>query len=106
VTLVARRSLFATIGGFDPSLKHGDDTDWFDRAERHGAVAELLPEVLVRRRLHANNRSRQWAGRSRAEYLALMRTLVGQRRAAHHAGPPGPDEVVPPGAPAPPAERA
>lgn len=82
VTLVARRALFEAIGAFDVTLKHGDDTDWFARAERHGAVSELLPDVLVRRRLHANNRSRQWAGRSRAEYLALLRTLVGQRHPA------------------------
>jgi glycosyltransferase involved in cell wall biosynthesis len=86
VTLVARRSLFETIGVFDTTLKHGDDTEWFVRAERHGAVGELLPDVLVRRRLHANNRSRQWAGRSRAEYLHLMRALVGQRRATMPAG--------------------
>jgi len=81
VTLVARRSLFEAIGVFDASLKHGDDTEWFGRVEQRGAVAELLPEVLVRRRLHANNRSRHWVARSRAEYLALMRTLVGKRRA-------------------------
>jgi glycosyltransferase involved in cell wall biosynthesis len=96
VTLVARRSLFAAIGAFDATLKHGDDTEWFARAERYGAVAELLPDVLVRRRLHANNRSRRWAGRSRTEYLALLRTVVGQRRVIPSAPGAGPDDVKSP----------
>jgi glycosyltransferase involved in cell wall biosynthesis len=100
VTLVARRALCEAIGVFDSSLQHGDDTEWFVRAEEHGAVAELLPEVLVRRRLHADNRSRHWVGRSRAEYLALMRTLVGRRRAID-ARPAGRDGLEPPTAASP-----
>lgn len=85
VTLLARRGLFDTIGGFDTALKHGDDTDWFLRAEERGAQIELLPEVLVYRRLHANNRSREWAARSRAEYLMLIKKLVERRRARERA---------------------
>jgi glycosyltransferase involved in cell wall biosynthesis len=103
VTLVARRALFDAIGAFDTALRHGDDTEWFARAERHGAVAELLPEVLVRRRLHAQNRSRRWAGRSRSEYLALMRSLVGQRHGAAGASPrdvASPEAVTPHSEPA------
>jgi glycosyltransferase involved in cell wall biosynthesis len=82
VTLLARRSVFEAIGVFDTSLKHGDDTDWFLRAESHGIPLEIVPEVLVRRRLHANNRSRRWATRSREEYLMMMKALVDRRRAA------------------------
>ena len=85
VTLLARRKLFDTIGVFDTTLKHGDDTDWFLRAEDQGAQIELLPEVLVYRRLHANNRSREWAARSRAEYLMLIKKLVERRRARRQA---------------------
>jgi glycosyltransferase involved in cell wall biosynthesis len=81
VTLLARRALFEAIGGFDTTLQHGDDTDWFIRAERHGALLEVLPEVLVFRRLHADNRSRKWAARSREEYLRLMKQFVDARRA-------------------------
>jgi glycosyltransferase involved in cell wall biosynthesis len=104
VALLARRSLFEAIGVFDASLKHGDDTEWFFRAEQAGAAGELLPEVLVRRRLHANNRSRHWVGRSRAEYLALMRTLVGRRRASNARPSPTRDGLESPTAASPRSE--
>lgn len=85
VTLLARRPVFDTIGMFDTSLKHGDITDWFMRAEEHGAQMELLPDVLVYRRMHADNRSRTWTARSQAEYLMLIKKLVDRRRAREQA---------------------
>lgn len=81
VTLLAPRRLFDAIGVFNTALKHGDDTDWFLRAEQYGASIEVLTDVLVFRRLHANNRSRQWAGRSQQEYLRIMKTFVDAQRA-------------------------
>lgn len=56
--LLARRVLFDRVGMFNSSLRACDDTDWFLRAIDQGAVTELLPEVLVQRRLHAKNLSR------------------------------------------------
>lgn len=96
VTLLARRALFDTVGVFDTSLKHGDDTDWFLRAEEQGAQIELMPEVLVYRRLHANNRSREWAARSRAEYLLLIKKLVERRREREIAATPDRDSSTAP----------
>jgi glycosyltransferase involved in cell wall biosynthesis len=88
VTLLARRTLFDAVGLFDETLKHGDDTDWFLRARAAGAAIDVLPEVLVSRRLHAHNRSRQWAGRSQLEYLKLLKTFVdSQRRSASDLKP-------------------
>lgn len=95
VTLLARRQLFDAIGMFDTTLKHGDDTDWFMRAEDYGAEIELLPEVLVYRRLHANNRSRAWAARSQTEYLRLVKKLVERRRARAETGTTDENSVVP-----------
>jgi GT2 family glycosyltransferase len=81
VTLLAHQQAFKVIGDFDTSLNHGDDTDWFIRAAEHGYSIEAVPEVLVYRRLHASNRSRQWASRSRTEYLRLMKRFVDAQRA-------------------------
>jgi glycosyltransferase involved in cell wall biosynthesis len=80
VTLVVRRRTFERVGGFDASLKHSSDTDWFLRAEEAGAVGEMLPDVLVRRRLHGANRSLQFAGRSRDEYLHMVKAALDRRR--------------------------
>jgi len=54
-TLLARRALFAKVGGFDTSRSVGDPADWFLRAAEQGVVMELLPDVLVYRRFHKNN---------------------------------------------------
>jgi glycosyltransferase involved in cell wall biosynthesis len=82
VTMLARRALFSSIGSFDESLAHGNDRDWFLRAVEVGARKELLGEVLVLRRLHADNRSRATAPASRAEYVRILKASLDRRRAA------------------------
>jgi glycosyltransferase involved in cell wall biosynthesis len=79
-TLLAPRALFGTVGHFNIALRHADSTDWFARAIEHGAVVELLPDVLVFRRLHRTNLSRQMASASREEYLQIMKTILNRRR--------------------------
>lgn len=53
--LLARRRVFDKVGGFDASLKQGEDTDWYARTEEQGIIREVLPEVLVHRRMHSAN---------------------------------------------------
>jgi glycosyltransferase involved in cell wall biosynthesis len=79
-TLVARRALFDTVGYFNSALKHGGDTDWFMRAAEHGAVMELLQEVLVYRRLHWTNMSLSEAAASRDEYVRIIKASLDRRR--------------------------
>lgn len=80
VTLLARRRLFEAVGRLDSTLRHGDGTDWFLRAAEHGAVMELLPDVLVYRRLHAANRSRHLADDSRRTYVHIVKAALDRRR--------------------------
>ena len=82
VTMLARRELFAQLGPFDVTLKHGNDRDWFCRAAEQGAVIEMMPDVLVRRRLHDTNRSAALGDNSRAEYLRILKASLDRRRAA------------------------
>jgi len=79
-TLLARRALFDRVGQFNPALGHGDSTEWFLRAAEHGAVVELLPDVLLYRRLHQNNRSRLRASTSHDQYLQILKVSLDQRR--------------------------
>jgi len=78
--LLARHTLFETVGHFDVALRHADSTDWFLRAAEHGAVTELLPDVLVYRRIHQRNLSRRLASASRSEYLQLLKQTLDRRR--------------------------
>jgi glycosyltransferase involved in cell wall biosynthesis len=57
-TLVARKVRFDSVGHFNNGLKHGDVKEWFIRAAEQGAVMQLLPDVLLYRRLHFSNISR------------------------------------------------
>ena len=79
-TLVARRTVFDTLGLFNPALAHGDSTEWFMRAAERGAVMELLVDTLLYRRLHPTNRSRVRAANSREEYLQILKLSLDRRR--------------------------
>ena len=84
-TLLARRSLFATVGQFNTAVKHADDTDWFLRASEHGAVMEMLADVLLYRRLHQANMSRLRAANSRDQYLQMLKSALDRRRRQNQA---------------------
>jgi glycosyltransferase involved in cell wall biosynthesis len=79
-TLMARRSAFDRVGLFDRNLAHGDATEWFLRAAECGAVSEILPDVLLYRRLHKENRSRHRAALSREQYLKIVKSSLDRRR--------------------------
>ena len=81
-TMLARREVFARVGPFDERLRIGEDTDWFLRVADLGTAVELLPEVLVMRRLHRTNLTR--AGNVLQSNLAdaVWRSLQRRRAAA------------------------
>jgi glycosyltransferase involved in cell wall biosynthesis len=56
-TLMARKAAFEIVGLFDPKFAVGEDTDWFARARDIGAASALLPQTLVRKRVHSANSS-------------------------------------------------
>jgi len=79
-TLLARSTVFATIGQFDPALPHADKTEWFLRALEKGIVIKVVPEILMYRRLHESNLSRTAGAESREEYLKLLKITLDRRR--------------------------
>jgi len=79
-TLLARRDCFNTVGQFNTAIEHADDTEWFLRANERGAASELLPDVLLYRRLHYTNLSRVKASNSRDQYLQVLKTALDRRR--------------------------
>ena len=79
-TLLAPRSVFDRLGPFDPGRAHGDAVEWFARARAAGLTVEMIPRPLLRRRMHAGNRSRVRQDESRDEFLDLVKTLLDRRR--------------------------
>jgi glycosyltransferase involved in cell wall biosynthesis len=56
--LVVRRIALDLVGLFDPSYRHGTDSDWFFRAQDAGVAMHVLPQTLLLRRIHSDNLSR------------------------------------------------
>lgn len=76
VTLLARKEFFERVGLFNPKLVHSSELEWCMRGRRAGAVEEVLPNVLVRRRLHPNSGSARHGARSREEHLHTIKVLL------------------------------
>jgi len=64
-TLVTRRAVFEKYGNFNEDLRQGENIIWFLRAAEQGAITEILPDVLMHRRLHLDSQMR----RGRSELL-------------------------------------
>lgn len=79
-TLLARHSAFRRVGRFDTSKRFSHGTEWFLRARARGLRGELVPEVLVRRRIHGANVSLRRVKASHDEYLHLVKRSLDDRR--------------------------
>lgn len=79
-TLVARRAAVERVGPPDPDLLHGYAAEWFLRARTTGLTVDVLPDVLLRRRLHRGNRSRARAAQNRDAFLDLVKARMDERR--------------------------
>jgi glycosyltransferase involved in cell wall biosynthesis len=78
--LLARRSAFELLGPFDTGSRHAAELEWFARAIDQGLAVELVPDVLVYRRLHDGNLSRQVAAESRSEHVDMLKAILDRRR--------------------------
>jgi GT2 family glycosyltransferase len=78
--LLTRKSVFGRVGVFEPSLVMAGDTDWFARFHDTGLRLEVLPEVLVYKRVHDHNLSLRDAATADRELLELLRSSVHRRR--------------------------
>lgn len=80
-TMLCRRAVFFSVGGFDTSLRRGVTLDWTARALERGVRTCMLPDVLYDRRLHARNNGIVERA-STNDYLKVIKAAVDRRRAA------------------------
>jgi glycosyltransferase involved in cell wall biosynthesis len=78
--LMARRKVFVETGPFDTNLRIGEFIYWFGQARENGTRFDVLPEVLLHRRIHAGNSVHQHA--DKADYVRLLKRQLDRRRAA------------------------
>ena len=74
--LLADKAVFDQVGGFDPELGSGCDTDWLARALRSDAPCAVLGQALMFKRIHQSNLSAD-PDRNRRD---MLRLIAKQRR--------------------------
>jgi glycosyltransferase involved in cell wall biosynthesis len=52
---LVRRTALERAGGFDPSLRTGEVMEWLSRLREAGIGIDILPKVLLLRRVHEHN---------------------------------------------------
>ena len=77
--MLVTRSAFEEIGPFSEDQELGDFIDWYARALDGGYHITMLPEVVMRRRLHETNLGRVTTS-GPDEYARLLRRVVERRR--------------------------
>lgn len=82
--MLARRSLFDRLGLFEEHSTLASDIDWFRRARDLGIRNVVLPQVLMRRRIHGTNLSYRPPDPTAfsRELLSLLKTSLDRRRKA------------------------
>ncbi len=77
-TYLSRRETFWKVGAF-PDVPCGEFIAWYGLAQDLRLRTVLVPEVLVRRRIHSGNSTRSQS----AGYTLAVRTLFERRRASN-----------------------
>lgn len=78
-TMLIRREAVARIGDFDEAVKMGEFVDWWARAEEAGVRWRQIPDVVLRRRIHATNTGIVQAA-NRVDYARVLRAALERRR--------------------------
>lgn len=78
--MISRRD-FERVGPFPLGWIVVEFIDWYGRAHDAGLTHTVVPEVLMRRRIHTTNTGRR-NKRARDEYATAMRMVIERRRRA------------------------
>lgn len=80
-TILARKSLFESLGNFKPELAIAGDIDWFARAKDRRVSMSVVPAVVLYKRVHASNLSLRASGalQFQRELLSTLRASVARQ---------------------------
>lgn len=76
---LVRRSVFESVGGFDPAYAPSEGFEWLARLKDAGYGIDVLPETLAGRRIHDRNIAHDREGRNRAMFEAVRDRMTRQR---------------------------
>jgi glycosyltransferase involved in cell wall biosynthesis len=74
-----KRSVFSTVGMFEPGLRHSEDVDFFLRLREAGVRMSVLEAVTLIYRIHDDNLSRDRVKGRELFHMALKKSLDRRR---------------------------
>jgi len=77
--MLIKRDSFFRVGAFDTRWKLGDFIDWYLRATEEGLTSIMLNEILLLRRIHADNTGIR-ERRLRPEFSRILKASLDRRR--------------------------
>ncbi len=83
-SMLIKRDSFFRVGTFDTRWKLGDFIDWYLRAMEKGLRSVMLNEVVMLRRIHADNMGIR-ERKLRPEFVRILKASLDRRRKIHNA---------------------
>lgn len=77
--ILLRRADFLQVGLFDEALTLGEFIDWFGRARGAGLAEIVVPDIVLRRRIHGDNQTLRHRA-SASDYLEVVRRELARKR--------------------------
>ncbi len=84
-TMLIKQDALLRIGLFDTHWRVGDFIDWYIRAMEQGIKSFMLPELLLKRRIHDTNTGIR-ERKSQIDYVRILKASLDRRRAASQLG--------------------
>jgi glycosyltransferase involved in cell wall biosynthesis len=85
-TMLIRRESFLRVGMFDTGLVLSEFMDWYLRARELGLHESIVPQLLLRRRIHESNTGIRLRD-ARNQYATVLKAALERRRAGTRTKP-------------------
>jgi glycosyltransferase involved in cell wall biosynthesis len=83
--MLIRRDAFEKVGSFNSELKLAEFIEWQARAMELGLKEFILPEIVMKRRLHKSSQG-TYNRKHRIEYARVLKAALDRRRNATNRG--------------------
>lgn len=74
--MLIRREAFFSVGAFDPKMRLSQFIEWFNRFAESGLAHHVLPDVVLRRRVHLTNTTALKREDVHRNYLHIARSRM------------------------------
>lgn len=78
-TMLIKRESFFHVGPFATHWRLGEFIDWYSKAMEKGLESFMLPEMVMRRRIHNTNMGIR-ERRSQTDYVRILKAALDRRR--------------------------